>query len=101
MTSMLASGEVAVTPVARALARDLLYRPLPAPLVRVAAPIVALARLPAVGFLPPAVREQYGLRWSPRRERALALLAATSRHALPLMPAPLRHWPAARRAVAR
>jgi uncharacterized protein (DUF2236 family) len=62
---------------------------------------LALARLPAIGLLPPPIREAYGFRWSARRERALALLAATVRRALPLVPPVLRHWPAARAAAAR
>jgi uncharacterized protein (DUF2236 family) len=101
MAAMLAGGDIAVTPTARALARDLLHRPLPIPLVWMAAPLVALARLPAVGLLPSPVREQYGLRWSPGRERALSILAATSRRALPLVPSALRDWPAARAALRR
>src|SRR5207247_2261590 len=52
MDGMLASGQIVVTPTARALARELLHPPMP----RVAAPGLWLARLPAVGLLHPAVR---------------------------------------------
>jgi uncharacterized protein (DUF2236 family) len=97
MGEMFASGEITVTETARRLALEVISPPAPWP-VR---PALALARLPAIGLLPPPIREAYGFRWSARRERALALLAATVRRALPLMPPVLRHWPAARAAAAR
>jgi uncharacterized protein (DUF2236 family) len=93
----LASGEIAVTDTARALARRVLDPPVPWP----ARPLLALGRLPAIGLLPPAIREAYGFPWSPGRERALSLLASASRVALPRLPSVLRDWPAARAAEAR
>lgn len=94
MNGMLASGEITVTETARQLALEVVSPPAP----WLARPLLALARLPAVGLLPPTIREAYGFAWSARRERALALLAATVRRALPLVPPPLRYWPAARAA---
>ena len=97
MDAMLAGGDIAVTDTARSLAREVLHPPLARPL----RPLLALARLPAVGLLPPRVREAYGLAWSPGQERALRLLAASSRRVLPLLPSRLRDWPAARIAFSR
>jgi len=57
--------------------------------------------LPAVGLLPPAIREAYGLDWDSRHARALRRLAATARHLPPLLPPTLRNWAAARKALAR
>lgn len=93
----LTSGEIVVTEAARSLAREILH-----PRVfLVARPLLALARLPTVGLLPPAIRRDYGLPWSPQRDRALLALAAVSRGLLPWLPSTLRHWPAARVARAR
>jgi uncharacterized protein (DUF2236 family) len=97
MKRMLESGEITVTAAARELAREVLAPPAPWP----ARPLLALARLPAVGLLPPPVREAYGFAWTARQARALRLLEATVRRALPLVPAPLRYWPAARAAATR
>src|SRR6266852_9939357 len=64
-------------------------------------PLLALARLPTVGLLPPAIRDAYGFEWTARQERRLAMLSAVVRHALPRASPVLRHWPAARRAETR
>ena len=97
LARMLASGEIAVSETARGLAQDILYPPT----LLVARPLVALARLPAVGLLPSIVRHGYGLAWGPRQDRALAAVAAVSRRLLPMVPAALRYWPAARAARTR
>ena len=94
LASTLASGAIEVTDEARGLAREVLDPPVPRPL----RPIFRLTTLPAVGLLPPAVREAYGLPWSPGRQRLLTALAAVSRASLPWLPSPLRYWAAARRA---
>lgn len=93
----LASGEVVVTDTARKLASEILHPP--ASLA--ARPLLALARLPSVGLLPPAIRTGYGLAWSRHHDQALRAVAAISRQALPLLPSVVRHWPAARAAHAR
>jgi uncharacterized protein (DUF2236 family) len=94
---MLATDEISVTDTARALAHAVLY---PSP-IWPARPLTALSRLLTVGLLPPAMRDAYHLTWSPRREHAFRLIAATSRRSLPFVPALLRHWPTARRAATR
>jgi uncharacterized protein (DUF2236 family) len=97
MKRMLESGDICVTAAAREIAREVLAPPAPWP----ALPLLALARLPAIGLLPPSIRAAYGFAWSSRQERALQLLCAVVRGALPLVPSPLRYWPAARAAAAR
>jgi uncharacterized protein (DUF2236 family) len=97
MDAMLGGGAIAVTDPARALAHEVLHPPA----FLIGRPLVALARLPTVGLLPPAIRRAYGLPWSARHERALGVLAAGVRGLLPLLPSTLRHWPAARAARAR
>jgi uncharacterized protein (DUF2236 family) len=94
LESTLASGVIEVTDEARRLAREVLDPPVPRPL----RPIFRLTALPAVGLLPPSIREAYGLPWSPGRQRLLTGLAAVSRGALPVLPSSLRYWAAARRA---
>src|SRR5262245_29385608 len=93
----LASGEIVVTDAARELASQILYPPA----FVAARPLLALGRLPAIGLLPPRIRDAYGLVWTRRRERVLLGLAAISRRALPLLPGMIRYWPAARAAYAR
>jgi uncharacterized protein (DUF2236 family) len=97
LETMLASGVLEVTDTARALAREVLAPPAP----RILRPALWLAALPAVGLLPPSIREGYGLPWDARRARALALVAVATRVSLPLLPPPLRYWAAARRAMRR
>jgi uncharacterized protein (DUF2236 family) len=97
LDAALASGEIEVTETARMLASGILHPP--APLA--ARPLLALARLPTVGLLPPAIRSGYGLGWSPGRERVLHALGALSRGMLPWLPGVMRHWPRARAATAR
>lgn len=94
MESMLTSGSIEVTDEARRLAREVLDPPVPRPLRSV----FRLTALPAVGLLPPAIREAYGLPWSPGRQRLLTGLASVSRGSLPLVPPVLRYWAVARRA---
>jgi uncharacterized protein (DUF2236 family) len=92
--AMLASGVIEVTDTARRLAREILAPAAPWP-VR---PALWLAALPAVGLLPAEIRAAYGLRWNPRRERALRAAVAATRAVLPLVPPVLRYWAVARRA---
>jgi uncharacterized protein (DUF2236 family) len=97
LDAKLTSGEITVTDTARRLAPEIVYPPA----LLIARPLLALARLPTVGLLPPAIRRDYGLPWGRRQERALLVLAATSRRLLPLLPPALRQWPAARAARTR
>jgi uncharacterized protein (DUF2236 family) len=92
MEGMYASGEIVVGETARRLAGELLAPPVPA-----LAPVSALLNLPAIGLLPPAVRESYGLEWGPGREAVLRGWAGLTRTVLPLVPPALRTWPPSRR----
>ena len=94
---MLASGDLVVTPRARALGVDVVLHP-PAPLVL--RPMVELFNTVTVGWLPAGVRRGYGLRWDPLRALALAGSAEYARRVvLPLLPRSLRLVPGARAAA--
>lgn len=73
----------------------------PLGLPRLAGPILALISAPTIGLLPARLRDDLGLRWSPRRDRALALTALACRRTLPLVPHRLRHVRSAREAMRR
>jgi uncharacterized protein (DUF2236 family) len=94
MAGMYASGDLVVTDTARTLAREVISPPAPWPL----RPFVLLMQLPAVGLLPPPIREAYGLSWGPRRERFLRRSAAVLRRVHVVLPGIVRHWPRARAA---
>lgn len=96
MQQMVSSGEVTVTPTARRIAAKILY-----PSGFPPRPVWDAAHLVSVATLHPDVRAQYGLAWGPGRERAVRLLAATTRRTLPLVPPPLRYVPQARAAMRR
>jgi uncharacterized protein (DUF2236 family) len=76
------SGAICVTPAAREVASVILEAQLPAPLRLLA----SAHRVSTAGLLPPNLREDYGLRWTPLHELALPL-AARSLHisAAPLL----------------
>lgn len=96
MASMLADGRVRVTPGAREIARTVL-----APLPWVPRPVWEVAHLVSTSVLPPVLRRQYGLRWSPARERGMERVAAAVRTVLPRVPGALRIAPSARAAERR
>ncbi|MDQ2853290.1 MAG: DUF2236 domain-containing protein [Chloroflexota bacterium] len=96
MARLIADGEVAVSPTARALAPAVLY-----PTRFPPRPIWDLAHLVSLAVMPPAIRRGYGIRWSSGRERGVEVLAAASRNLLPILPPALRHVPAARAAERR
>jgi uncharacterized protein (DUF2236 family) len=64
-------------------------------------PATALLRFVTAGLLPARLRAPFGLAWSPARERALAVIAATIRAGGTLLPDVARRWPQAREADAR
>ncbi|HEY7205195.1 MAG TPA: oxygenase MpaB family protein [Methylomirabilota bacterium] len=97
LETTVSSGAIEVTGTARRLSREILAPPVP----RLLRPALRLAALPAVGLLPPDIRAAYGLTWSRGQARALDVLAAVSRRALPLTPCALRYWPDARLAERR
>lgn len=63
---------------------------LPAPLARVLGPLVELQTM---GFLPPRFREELGLPWDDRRQRAFDVMMRSWAWADRRMPAPLRRFP--------
>lgn len=73
----------------------------PLALPRAAAPLLALIAAPTIGLLPPRLRDDLGLRWTPTHDRALASAAALSRRVVPLLPRRLRHVRSAREATER
>jgi uncharacterized protein (DUF2236 family) len=56
-------------------------------------PALAVARQLTAGLLHPALRDQFGLSWGPRRERTLRALERVSRVVVPRMPPKLRAPP--------
>jgi uncharacterized protein (DUF2236 family) len=91
------SGVIAVTDTARRLAREVLTPPV----LRRVPPLLWLVRLPAIGLLPPTIREAYGFPWGDSHAAALRTAARLSRRLIPALAPPLRFWPAARRARQR
>lgn len=86
----LAGDTLTVTPPAREVAAAVLDAPLPGPLRLV----VPAHRLSTAGLLPPRLREEYGLRWSPLHELALPLAARAFKVAsAPLLSATARLGP--------
>ncbi len=93
MEQMLAGSELAVGPTAKTLARDILY---PQPwLLRPGGPLL---RLITAGLLPQRLRLAYEIPWDDHRGKNFRRVAAGLRGLLPLVPAPLRIVPQARRA---
>ena len=72
----LAGGDITVTAPARKVASVILAAQLPLPL-RLLAPA---HRLATAYILPPRLRREYGLRWTPLRERALPLAGGAVRY---------------------
>lgn len=97
MEQMYASGDIAVSDIARQLAREVIAPPVPLPL----RPAVWLHQLPAVGLLPATIRESYGFSWGPLKARALRSSATIVRRLLRFAPGVVRHWPRARAAYKR
>ncbi len=89
---------------ARRIAAGVLDPPLPAPLRTLrplTRPALELLRLTTVGLLPPPLREGYGFGWSPARQAALDGGFRVLHALLPLLPALVREFPAARAAERR
>jgi uncharacterized protein (DUF2236 family) len=97
MQREIASDEISVSPAAREIGRSLLGMP-----VRFVAPLNGFL---AAGTLPPKLREQFGLRWSPQRQRLFDLLSRSLRFILARTPQFLHtsptYWFALRRASAK
>jgi uncharacterized protein (DUF2236 family) len=93
MSQMLRSGDLVVTPTARAVGIKVVLRP-PVPLrVR---PLVELANFITVGLLPAGIRRGYGFSWDPARAIVLRGGAEYAKRVLvPLLPSGWRYVPAA------
>jgi uncharacterized protein (DUF2236 family) len=96
IAAMIDGGRVRVTPDARRIAGTVLDPGGPVPQV-----VWDAAHLVSLATLPDPLRRQYGIPWSAARERGVERLAAVTRRALPLVPAPLRFVPHARTAERR
>jgi uncharacterized protein (DUF2236 family) len=90
-------GGVRVTETARELAATILHPPLPGVLARLPLDPRAYGWTfwPAIGLLPPAVREQYGLAWGHRERLVARWLVAGWRAWTPLLPRAFRQMPQA------
>lgn len=92
---MLEGRELRATPEGRRLVEDVLRPPLPLPF-RV--PTAAI-RLLTLALLPERIREMFGLRAGRRSRAALAAASRASRLVLPILPATVREFSAARLAA--
>ena len=92
LVEMTASGSLAVTTEARALAHEIVW-PRGA---RALWPASHLHRVTTVGLLPADLREAYGFVWSDRDDRALRRWARLIRGSRRLMPDIVALWPRAR-----
>ncbi len=90
-------GPVRVGPLARELAGTILRPPLPGLFAALGVPRSAYAWTlwPAIGLLPPALREAYGLPWDARHRLVSEWLVTGWRAWRPLLPASFREMPQA------
>jgi uncharacterized protein (DUF2236 family) len=79
--AQIAGETISVTAPAREVAAEIIDAPLPAPM-RV---LVPAHRLATAGLIPPRLREEYGLRWSPLHKLALPLAARSLRLTTPAL----------------
>jgi uncharacterized protein (DUF2236 family) len=95
MQTMLTSEEISVSPVAREIGNSLTSMP-----IRMAR---LLNRFLVAGTLPPKLRQQFGLAWSPRRQRLFDSFSRTMRFTVARTPQFLHtlptYWFALRRAT--
>ncbi|MGH2401388.1 MAG: oxygenase MpaB family protein [Candidatus Limnocylindria bacterium] len=96
MSHRMVDGTIRVTPQARRIAGTVLYPMRVVPRVAWDA-----AHLISLSTLPEGVRRQYGIGWSPARERGVESIARFTRRALPFLPTVVRHAPQARAADRR
>lgn len=90
-------GPVQVGPVARELAAAILHPPLPGVLARTGLHprLYDWTLWPSIGLLPPAIREDYGLRWGPVERAVAGWLVTAWRAWNPRLPASFRQMPQA------
>lgn len=84
-------SSLTVTDDARRVAHDLLH-PVAGPLLLRAS--MPLARLITAGLLDERLRREFGLDWSPLRQKRFDRVMAVIRAVWPRLPRRLRHWPA-------
>jgi len=95
MEQMVASGPVVVAARARELAQQIMM-----PRVwLLPGPVMIPLNVVTTGLLTPALREQYGLAWGPRQQRAYRLAVAIVPRVIALTPPLLRVWPRPGRSV--
>lgn len=87
-TTMVTTLEV--SDAAREQARAVLF---PAVFRWLAWPAMVVFRLTTTGLLPDPIRRQYGLAWTPRRERLFLLLMTVIGFIMRLVPGPIRRLP--------
>jgi len=92
---MVSTGPVRVDARARELAAQVM-RPR-ARLLR--GPVMLPLNVVTTGLLPPALREQYGLAWGPRQQRAYRIAIAVVPRVIALTPPLLRVWPRPGRSI--
>ena len=90
-------GPIQVTDAARRLA-PLIVRP---PLPLAPAALLDLLALPGMALLPPRLRDQFGIGWSPAHDRAARVLGLAVRAWVAVVPARLRSLPQANAAWRR
>jgi uncharacterized protein (DUF2236 family) len=97
-------GPIRVTPTARDIGREVVNPPL-GPVVPllgwVPTPLYNWTMWPAIGLLPPRIRDEFGFAWGAREKLVSAWLVAGWRAWRPLVPTSLRWMPHARAADAR
>jgi len=92
LQAVMESDVLAVTSVARDLAREVIDPPG----ARALWPASTIARLAGVGWLPPSLRTAYGFSWSPRDEARLAAWVRRIRTTRRFVPDRWARWSAAR-----
>ncbi len=95
LDQMVASGPVRVDARARELAAQVMRPP-----ARVLpGPVMIPLNVVTTGLLTPALREQYGLAWGPRQQRAYRLALRVLPRVIALTPPLLRVWPRPGRSI--
>jgi uncharacterized protein (DUF2236 family) len=92
---MVSTGPVRVDARARELAAQVMR-----PRARMlSGPLMLPLNVVTTGLLPPALREQYGLAWGPRQQRAYRIAIAVVPRIIALTPTLLRVWPRPGRSI--
>jgi uncharacterized protein (DUF2236 family) len=95
LDQMVSSGPVHVDSRARELAAQVLQ-----PRVRLLpGPVMIPFNVVTAGMLPPQLREQYGLPWGPRQQRAFKLAVTTLPRIIAITPPLIRVWPLPGRSI--